>query len=114
MNKHLIYKYRVNATGASFHELKVMGLEDLKNYTSAAEGAKTIRGAISKINKDYADRYASCYRNYARMEDFGAIKKGALTPEVENLSITKYSAQELIEAVAEIDPALARDIEGRV
>lgn len=91
VKRHLIFKKRVNAAGVEFFGIKAMSLDGMRNYFSAAEDAKTFRGAVTKVNKAYEMRYAACNRSYEYIVDLGEVKYDGI------LDITKNSKEELVE-----------------
>lgn len=99
MKKNVIFKYRQNAHNAVFYQVMVMDLAEIQNYTHAAENAKSIKSAVSKINKSYKEKYEKCYRNYAVMADAG---KFSIPEGLEDFSVTKYTREELLAEVNEL------------
>ena len=97
VKRHLIFKTRVNAAGTEFFSVKAMSLDGMREYFSAAQDAKTFRGAIAKINKGYEYRYAHCYRGYEYIQDFGEVKFDG------PLDVQKTSKDELIAAIREMN-----------
>jgi hypothetical protein len=57
---HTLFSDRTNSSDRRFRELKTGTLEELCEYYGVT--AKTISSLCSKVNKEYADRYACCYR----------------------------------------------------
>lgn len=68
---YIIRKFRTNASGIDFETLHTGTLDDLNKYFG--EQAKTIASLISRVNKDYAARYASCYRLHCHIERVRAL-----------------------------------------
>lgn len=96
--KHLVTNTRVNARGAQFYSAYLWDLNDVQNYSNAAEDAKTVKGAVSKMNKELRERYACCYTQYSDYTYVGkvAIPVGVELPE---LGCAKNSKSELLEWV---------------
>lgn len=59
--KYLIHDVRYNAHDARFESLRVWDLEEVQNWSNVTKYAKTMRGAISALNKDADDQYSRCY-----------------------------------------------------
>lgn len=64
---YTIREFRTNAHGADFVTTHTGTLEELNQYFG--HQAKTIASLISRYNKDYADRYACCYRLHCHLEN---------------------------------------------
>ena len=57
---HTLLIQRTNAAGIDFEKTETKTLEEWNNYYG--KEAKTIRGLVSIVNREHAERYASCYR----------------------------------------------------
>jgi hypothetical protein len=92
--KHLVTNYRVNARGSKFYKAYLWDLERVQAYSSAASNAKTVKSAVSKMNKELDDRYSCCYTQFSYYTYIGKIKVPA-DAELPESSCAKYSAEEL-------------------
>lgn len=111
MKKNLIYKFRVNSRGAEFYSAKVMDLEDLRSYSSVTRNEKTIRGAISALNKDGERRYANCMVSQIWYVDCGKIE----VPDGAKTDLTRDSKDDLVKAVgAEFGDSVMQQLDSAI
>lgn len=92
-NLHMLRSSRTNAAGGQFESLMLVDLDYLRDYSNSCKDAKSVRGAVTKLNKAASDRYACCYRSYRHYELIGKIK----TDKEAGFDITEYSMDALRE-----------------